>query len=335
MDGAVRVALFLAVISRLVQLQIVGGAEYAAMAHENIIRRVTLADDAGSDSRHRRQGSRIEPHRIQRLSRSRARHAERSPGSHARPSGAPARPGLVAKLAECFGSIRKSDVPSTSRFARRARPTMTSLRVGARPYSYAKTSRDTVAELKQHDAELVGSDVAPPRSASTRRGAGAHCSATWPRSTPRRSARFVRPASTGLPRDAQQTVESDRLRVGRHDGGDRSRARVGVVPERPTRVGETRGRRSGALSVRPRHGAFSRRDARQDPVPGRESASRSTSSSNRRSSERCDHSGRRRRRPRSGNGRILAMYSKPSSIRTTSPAEQVATASAETLSRLY
>jgi penicillin-binding protein 2 len=38
---------FLAVIARLVQLQVIGGVEYAALAHENIIRRVTLPTTRG------------------------------------------------------------------------------------------------------------------------------------------------------------------------------------------------------------------------------------------------------------------------------------------------
>src|SRR5438445_4577521 len=38
---------FAAIVVRLFQLQIVSGAEYAAIAHENIIRRVTLATTRG------------------------------------------------------------------------------------------------------------------------------------------------------------------------------------------------------------------------------------------------------------------------------------------------
>ncbi len=116
-----------------------------------------------------------------------------------------------------------------------------------------------------------------------------------------------------LPRDEQQRDEPARLRGGRHRRRDGHRARLGVVPARAARMGEARRRRAGPLPHRaPRPSTWSTLRRAWIPSPGATCASRSTSSSSRRSSARCGRTPRARRSSIDvRTGRLLALYSKP------------------------
>ena len=130
--------------------------------------------------------------------------------------------------------------------------------------------------------------------------------------------------------DEQQQRKPARLRRGRQRRRDRRRARVGELPARPARLGEARRRRARALSHGP-GGRAPRSTSRRGRSRSRGaiSASRSTSSSSK-SIERA-------MRPHAAGavvvvdvrtGRLLALYSKPTSIRTISRAAPGARASA-------
>ena len=147
---------FLVVVGRLFQLQVVNGAEYRAIAHENIIRRVTLATTRGviRDA----QG------RVLASSRP-AYNAYVVPG-RALPSARPphhARPGRGRHAWPHIADSLRVNPEERARFEERIRTACTSDEDKSpcwRPLLVREDlPRDIVAELLEHETELPGVDV--------------------------------------------------------------------------------------------------------------------------------------------------------------------------------
>ena len=133
--------------------------------------------------------------------------------------------------------------------------------------------RDIVAELKQHTDELAGRRRrGRARSASIRtRSSARTCSATSPRSTPRRSRSTGPPGYEELSARGAAAAEPARLR-----GGRQRRARpASSTPGSPTCAGSAAGRsasstRAGGTAPAPRPSASSTPPRKQEPIPGRD-----------------------------------------------------------------
>ena len=251
---------FVVVIGRLFQLQIVDGAAYASVAHDNVVRRVGLATTRGVDPRLAGQGARVESRGVQRVRRPGARLAERATAACRR---------ARERRAGRVGADRRYAAPeprSRSSGSKRAfAPACTTDEEHSpcwRPILVREDlSRDIVSELRQHQAELPGTELVK-RAGSllpVQERAGAHAlgylQEVDAEMLARVEARRLRAARR--PKSAS-TVEPARVRVRRHDGRHRRRARVGELPPRPARLGEARGRRArGARAQAPRRIACS------------------------------------------------------------------------------
>jgi penicillin-binding protein 2 len=151
---------FGAIVVRLFQLQIVSGADYAAIAHENIIRRVTLATTRGV----------IRDARGQVLASSRPSYNAFIVPGRVMPSARPVRVGARARAVEQEPDVwpRVADTlrlnpEERARFEERMRNACTTDEDKSpcwRPVLVREDlPRDVVAELKQHVTELPGVDV--------------------------------------------------------------------------------------------------------------------------------------------------------------------------------
>ncbi len=151
-------AAFLAVLVRLFQLQIVDGAEYAQIAHENIIRKVSLPTTRGviRDSQGKILASSrpaynvyVVPGRVMPSARPPKRGAQLAPED----------PDTWPKIADAL----RLNPEERTRFDERIKDACTSDEDKSpcwRPVLVREDlPRDIVAELKQHQTELSGSEV--------------------------------------------------------------------------------------------------------------------------------------------------------------------------------
>jgi penicillin-binding protein 2 len=147
---------FTAIVVRLFQLQIVSGADYAAIAHENIIRRVTLATTRGviRDA----QGKVLASSRP-------AYNAFVVPG-RVMPSARPVRRGAVIEDPDVWPRVAETlrlNPEERGRFEERLKNACATDEDKSpcwRPVLVREDlARDIVAELKQHQSELPGVDV--------------------------------------------------------------------------------------------------------------------------------------------------------------------------------
>ena len=250
------------------------GADYANIAHENIIRRVVAADDAGRHPRRQRQGARLEPAVVRRRGRARARDAERA--------------AACATATACrWPTIRTRGRASPTSCASTPRSGAPSRHACTRPAPATKTrspcwqtpilvredvSRDIVAELKQHHDELAGVDVV------------ARARPLLPVQEPRRAHARVRrrdrlrDARQVPPHGIRETAERRaaarqpaRLRGGRHGRRDRESSTRGSRTCAASAAGRSASStRAGATAPAPRPSASSIRPPGMDPIPGRD-----------------------------------------------------------------
>ena len=131
------------------------GADYRAIAHENIIRRVTLATTRGVIRDANGEVLAVEPARVQRLRRPRPRDAERPPSA--------SRCGRRDRLVAQHRRLAAREPRGARAFEERIRTACATDEDKSpcwRPILVREDlPRDVVAELLQHESELPGVDV--------------------------------------------------------------------------------------------------------------------------------------------------------------------------------
>ncbi len=262
--------MMLTVMGRLFQLQLVEGDEFAAIAHENIIRRVILPTTRGV--------IRDETGKVLASTRP-AFNVEVVPG-RVMPSARPVRYRNGQVLPHDPDSFPKlADILRLNPEERRALDARIHAACGSdddkspcwktRILVREDVPRDIVAELKQHTDELAGVDVdAVPVRYYPFKELGAHMLG-YVAEIDSEALSEVRPAGLRrpLPRRAA-AAESPGLRGGRPHGCDGHRARVGELSARPARLGEARGRRARPLPHRARRRAARGRSGAPRSHPG-------------------------------------------------------------------